>query len=242
MADYDTVRFDYKFVGRPPHANLRRLFKEWIDLGDHPLHCTVVAARAEQREGDALGEVEFSDYIATGSRLLRQIVLTSAGGLAVIDRFTPGPRTEGWAAGQLWQMYAIADRGTDWFESASDGAYAQADGSVVERRMLIKFMTGDGVAIHEEQVVPGAMHALRADGTKHASYHTVGSKQIVADRVLTSAMVVLPIAMDDDAATVAARVQFERAGNGTVRVRLPAKTSLATITATPAGMTIRREQ
>lgn len=241
-ADYDTVRFDYKFLGQPPHANLRRLFAEWIDLGDHPLHCTIASARTEQAGGDASGDIAFTDYIAPGNGLRRQIALTEAGGLVIVDRFTPGPRSEGWAAGQLWQLYAIAERGPDWFASATDGPYPQEDGSTAERRLLVKFMTGDGVTVCEEKVVPCTMHAPRADGTKHKSYHTLGSKQIIAGRPAAAAMAVLPLTMADDAAAVAAGVRFEQAGDGTIRTRLPERSATTIIEATPAGMTVRRDR
>jgi len=241
-ADYDTVRFDYKFAGRPPHANLRRLFADWIDLGDHPLHCIVAAARTEQQGGDAFADIEFTDYITPGNGLRRRIALAEEGGLVIIDTFTPGRRVQGWAAGQLWQLYAIADRGPDWFVSSSDGAYAQVGGSATERCMLVKFMTGDSVGIHEEQVTPCAMHAPRADGTKRTSFHTVGSHQIVAGRPITAVMAVLPLRPEDDAAAAAAGVRFADAGDGTVRVWLPAQSATALVEATPAGITIRRER
>jgi len=239
VADYDAVRFDYKFTGRPPHANLRGLFVDWIDLGDHPLHCKVVSARVEQSAADAVGDVEFADYITDGSRLRRRIGLVAGGGLVVVDRFVPAPRTVGWAAGQLWQLYAIETRGPDWFASASDGPYPQADGSTSERRMLVRFMAGAGTTIHEERVVPCAMHAPRADGTKHTSYHTVASRALVGTTPVTAAMVVLPLTADDDPAAVADRIRFERVAGEGVRVRLPTPGGWATAVGGSDGLQIR---
>ena len=242
VADYETVRFDYKFKGRPPHANLRGLFADWIDLGDHPLHCTVASARVEQSTADAVVDLEFTDYITQGSRLRRRIGLVDGGGLVVVDRFTTGPRTSGSAAGQLWQLYEIGHRGPDWFASVSDGAYPQADGSRSERRMLVKFMTGDETTIHEERVIPSAMHALRADGTKHTSYHTVASRRLVGTTPMTAAMAVVPLTADDDPATVADQIRFERFDGDTVHVRLPAAGGSATAVCTLDGLQIRRSE
>lgn len=240
VADYETVRLDYKFKGRPPHANLRGLFADWIDLGDHPLHCAVASARVEQSAAGAVGDLEFADYIAAGSRLRRRIGLVDGGGLVVVDRFTPAPRTAGWAAGQLWQLYEIAARGPDWFASASDGAYPQADGSTSERRMLVKFMVGAGTTIHEERVVPGAMHAPRADGTKHASYHTVASRHLVGSAPITAAMTVVPLTADDDPAVIADRIRFERFDGDGVLVHLPTEGGVATAECTADGLRLRR--
>jgi hypothetical protein len=239
VEDYDTVRFDYKFKGRPPRANLRGLFADWIDLGDHPLHCEIASARVEQSAGGAVGDLEFTDYITEGSRLRRRIGLVDGGDLVVVDRFTPAPQTAGWAAGQLWQLYAIAQRGPDWFASVSDGPYPQADGSTSERRMLVKFMVGEGTTIQEERVVPGTMHAPRADGSRQTTYHTVASRHLVGTTPLTAAMAVMPLTSDDDPATVADQIHFERIDNGSVHVRLPTQGGSATAVCTSDGLQIR---
>jgi len=240
VADYQTVRFDYKFKGRPPHANLRGLFADWIDLGAHPLHCTVTSARVEQSAAAAVADLTFSDYIAEGCGLHRQIGLVAGGGLVVVDRFTPASRTAGWAAGQLWQLYEIAHRGPDWFASVSDGPYPQADGSSSERRMLVKFMAGAGTTIHEERVVPCAMHAPSADGSRRTSYHTVASRRLVGTTPVTAAMAVVPLAGSDDPATVADGIRFERFDGERVHVRLPAGGGSTTAVCTAEGLRIDR--
>ena len=242
VEDYDTVRFDYKFKGRPPRANLRGLFADWIDLGDHPLHCEIASARVEQSAGGAVGDLEFTDYISEGNRLRRRVGLVDGGGLVVVDRFTPAPQTAGWAAGQLWQLYAIAQRGPDWFASVSDGPYPQADGSTSERRMLVKFMVGEGTTIQEERVVPGTMHAPRADGSRQTTYHTVASRHLVGTTPLTAAMAVMPLTSDDDPATVADQIRFERIDGDRVHVRLPKQGGTATAVCTPDGLQIRRDK
>lgn len=224
LADYDTIKLDYKFDGQPPHCNLRSLFERWIDLGDRPLHCEVVRAEAKQDGADAWGRVSFSDYIRPGNALERQIVLTREGALVVVDTFRAGPGVAGWAGGQLWQLYSVKERGDDWFASGSDGAYAQPDGSTSERRMLVKFMKAPGLAIGSERVRPTTMHAPRADGSKNEEFFTAHSRgALVPGRRMVAAMAVLPLAADDDAARQAARVTFEdRAGGGvTVTIASP---------------------
>jgi hypothetical protein len=213
-ADYDVVKLDFAFEGQLPHCNLRRLFDRWVDLGDRPLPCRVAAARAEQVGADAWGEIRFTDYLAPGATLDRTIALTREGGLVVVDSFTPTAGMRGWAAGQLWQLYELDRRGPDWFASASDGAYPQADGSQAERMMLVKFMGGPGVSCGSEQVRPTTMHAPRADGRSRSTYHTTFSRQPVMGGPFVAALAVLPIRPGDDPEPLAARILLEPTGQG----------------------------
>lgn len=221
LTDYDTVKLDYKFDGQPPHCNLRALFEQWIDLGDRPLHCDVARAEARQFGGDAWGRVSFANYMGPGNSLARWLVLTREGALVIVDTFTAGRGTAGWAGGQLWQLYSMEERGDDWFASESDGAYAQPDGSTSERRMLIKFMKAPGLSIGAERVQPTTMHAPRADGSKHQVFFTAHSRgALVPGRRMVAAMAVLPLAADHDAARHAARVTFDDRARGGVTVTI----------------------
>ena len=93
LADYDTVKLDYKYEGQHPHCNLRNLFRQdhWINLGNRALECTVVRAESRQLGKDAWGAVDFSDYNGPGNGLVRRIVLTREGALVIVDTFTPSP-------------------------------------------------------------------------------------------------------------------------------------------------------
>ena len=213
-SDYDVVKLDFTFDGQLPHCNLRRLFDRWVDIGDRPLPCRVAAARAEQVGADAWGEIQFTDYLAPGVTLDRTIALTREGAVVVVDSFTPAVRMRGWAAGQLWQLYELDRRGPDWFASASDGAYPQADGSQVERMMLVKFMGGPGVSCGSEQVRPTTMHAPRADGRSRSIYHTTFSRQPVMGGPFVAALAVLPLRPGDDSEPLAARILLEPTGQG----------------------------
>lgn len=239
-ADYEFVKLDFTFEGQLPHCNLRRLFDRWVDLGDRPLPCRVAAARAEQVGADAWGEVRFTDYLAAGGTLDRTIALAGEGGLVVVDSFTPTAGMRGWAAGQLWQLYELDRRGPDWFASVSAGGYPQADGSEVERRMLVKFMGGPGVRCGSEQVRPTTMHAPRADGRSRATFETTYSRQLVAEQPIVAALAVVPLGPDDDPEAVAARMALEPAANGGVAAILPAPGGPVTIRAGHGPVVFRR--
>jgi hypothetical protein len=241
-SDYDVVKFDFAFEGQLPHCNLRRLFDRWVDLGDRPLPCRVADARAEQAGADAWGEIRFTDYLAPAATLDRTIALTGEGGLVVVDSFTPGAGVRGWAAGQLWQLYELDRRGPDWFASASDGAYPQADGSQAERRMLVKYMVGPGVSCGSEQVRPTTMHAHRADGRSRATFETTFSRQLVTEQSIVAALAVVPLGPDDEPEAVAARITLEPAAGGGVTAILPALSGPVTIRAGHGPVVFRRTE
>lgn len=244
VADYDTLKFDYKYEGQPPRANLRQLFPEWLDLGERPLTCDVVSAEAVQAGRDAWGRIEFDNYIATGCRLTRTIVLIAEGGLVVVDRVEPGPRVGGWSAGQLWQLYELAERGPDWFAAKSDGPYRLADGSTVERRMLVKFHAGSGAVVGSEEVEPPTMHAPRADGSRRSTYLTTFSKKPVRGRPIEAALAVLPIDPGETPSRVADGVRFVAEGipDDGMRVSLPVPKGVVVVEIEAAKVFIHRAE
>lgn len=245
-SDYDVVKLDFTFDGQLPHCNLRRLFDRWVDLGDRPLPCRVASARAEQVGADAWGEIQFTDYLAPGATLDRTIALAREGGLVVADSFTPTAGMRGWAAGQLWQLYELDRRGPDWFASASDGAYPQADGPHVERIMLVKFMGGPGVSFGSERVKPTTMHAPRADGRSWTTYHTTFSKQVIAGKPILAALAVVPLEPDDDPEVVAAQISLTPVAGGDpavgVRATLPTRGGSVEIEIGDNGVAFRRRK
>lgn len=205
-ADYDRVQFDFRYTGRTPHINLRRLFEQWVDLGDHVLPCTVTGATAEQAGRDAWGQVTFSDYLRPGNQLVRRVALTAEGVLIVADTFSPGPDCRGWSAGQLWQLYELEARGADWFLAKSDGPYPLPDGRQAERRMLVKHLAGPDVSIGMVEVEPTTMHAQRADGSRRSRFVSTFSRREVADQPLTAVLAVVPVEMTEDAQAVADQI------------------------------------
>jgi hypothetical protein len=212
LSDYDSLKLDYKYDGSHPRCNLRTLFRpgRWINLGNRVLDCGIERAEARQLGRDAWGSVDFSSYNGPGNDLKRRLVLTEEGVLVVVDTFVPGPETDGWAGGQLWQLYALDQRGDDWFASKSDGPYTLTDGSTSQRRMLVKYMKGPGVNVAMERVQPATMHALRADGTRHNEFYTTFSKAALQrGRKTVAAMVVLPLKADENPSQAAGAIRFE---------------------------------
>lgn len=219
--DYDTLKLDYKYQGRHPHCNLRSLFKQWVDLGDRVLECRVIRAEVQQLDRDARGAVDFSGYNGPDNRLERRIVLTAEGVLVIVDKFTPGLRSHGWAGGQLWQLYALRGRGKEWFESESDGASRLPDGSTSRRRMLVKFMAGPDKTIDVKQVRPSTMFALKADGSHHREFFTCFSKQTLRNgETATAAMAVLPLRDNENAPDRADGIIFEPLAAGGIKVKI----------------------
>ena len=96
---------------------------EQMDLGDQIMVAAPPQAAVEQRDGDASGKVTYPWYLCRDSRLTRQMVLTREGYLIIHDTLVPGSLMDGWSAGQLWQLYEMADHGKDWFCSQDEGAY-----------------------------------------------------------------------------------------------------------------------
>jgi len=228
--DYDRVELDFFFTGKPPHVNLRRLFADWVDLGDHTLPCRVTASRAEQAGRDAWGVIACDDYLGMGNRLVRRLALTAEGTLVVADTFTPQAGCRGWSAGQLWQLYELDGRGADWFVAKSDGPFVAADGSRVERRMLVKHGTMAGVTVDGVPVEPATMHAPRADGGRRDSFLTTFSRRTIENRPVTAVLAVVPLTLDEDAAAVADRIVVavtppagRRSGVATVHVTAPGR-------------------
>lgn len=242
--DFDRVKFDFFFTGRPPHVNLRRLFDQWVDLGDHVLPCRVTAARATQSGHDAWGEIEFADYLRPGNRLTRRIAVTAEGVVVVADTFLSAASSRGWSAGQLWQLYELEARGEDWFVAKSDGPFTLPDGTQAERRMLVKHLGGPGVAIDSVHVEPTTMHAQRADGSRRSSFVTTYSRREVGDFPVTAVLAVVPLEVADDAQAVADRIVLTAAPPGetaaVTRAVVPAEGGQCVIDMAANGTSITR--
>ena len=220
--DFDSLKVDVKYTGTRPYLHLRDLCEQ-IDLGDHALLYRVCSARTEQRGHDAYGEVVFSSYLAADAQLTRRIVLTAEGALIIHDRWASGKSQPKWMAGQLWQFYALKDRGADWFCGDDDGAYRVPDGlggaRPVTRRMLVKFSTGSNTGTFIEQndqayLAPNPKNRLQD------KFFTVGSKRTVsAGEEASFTLVVVPHDPCKDAKRIAETIGFDEQAHG-VEVRL----------------------
>ena len=220
---YDKIRIDVKYTGIHPCILLRGLCQE-IELGDQTLIYSVGSARVEQRGSDAFGEAVFSRYIAPDARLTRRMVLTAEGCLVIHDRWSAGASQPAWNAGQLWQLYAIKDRGPDWFCSDDDGAFSYVDAKgaprSVTRRMLVKFAVDPHTETFVEEI-DQPCHIPTPKGRAMDKFFTTGSKRMVkANEEAAFTMVVVPHDPSRDAKNLAAGIHFNSRNDG-VDVVLP---------------------
>ena len=225
-ADYDLIKFDYKYDGALPYFHFRGWCARQLDMGDAVLSCEVRQAQVKQYGADAWGRMDCTDYQSPGSTLSRRLLLTKEGLLVIVDYFTPGPRSVGQAAGQLWQLYTLAERGTDYFAGKSDGEIPQADGvKRPERRMLVKFSASSAATCDVEAFKPGYLAAGRFEGGKNIRYtdfYTAYSKLKIGHRPVTMVQVVVPLLKNQEAKAVASEIQIVADDSGACWVEYPA--------------------
>jgi hypothetical protein len=236
--EFEALKFDVKYEGIRPYLHLRDLCQQ-IDLGDHALPYAVANARVDQHGNDAFGEVKFDAYATGESKLTRRIVLTAEGCLVIHDQWTAGPGKPRWTAGQLWQFYALKERGADWFCSEDDGAYlvpnSKGGADPATRRMLVKFATPIGTEAFVEQIDQSYLAPNPKKRTQD-KFFTTGSRRSVKPGAQESfTMVVVPHTPDLAPAGIARDIRIcEQAERTEIK--------LGTI-ATPSGalVTIRRD-
>ncbi len=207
---YDCLKLDFKYSGAKPYMHIRGL-GEQVDLGDQILVAGPPEAVAEQHGVDSCGRVRYASYITPDSRLARTIVLTGEGALVVHDVLTPGKSMDGWEAGQLWQLYDQLAKGDDWFCADDDGAYPNPLGTPnVTRRMLVKYATGAGSRIGEEEVRQD-YYCPNPKGRKLQRFFTTyNRRKLAAGKPAAFTLVVLPHdPAAGDPATIAKRINIE---------------------------------
>jgi len=226
--EFDALKVDVKYTGIRPYLHLRDLCQQ-IDLGDQALPYDVGSARVAQRGRDAYGEVVFSRYIAADAQLTRRLVLTAEGCLVIHDRWVAGKARPQWTAGQLWQFYALKDRGADWFCGDDDGSFSVPDGhggtKSVTRRMLVKFGAGPGTETFVEENVQPCL-APNLKNRPQDRFFTIGSKRTVASGQESSfTLVVVPHDPSCAAARIAAAVRVTDRPDGVEAVLVPPATA-----------------
>ncbi len=214
---YDALKLDLKYTGIRPYFHLRELCRQ-VDIGDQALPHQLGSARVEQRSRDACGEIVFSRYLADDARLTRRIVLTAEGCLVIHDRWSAGNSQATWTAGQLWQLYALKERGQDWFCGDDDGRFTVPDGRggsrAVARRMLVKFATGPGTGTFAEEVRQPC-HVPNPKNRPQDRFFTTGSKRTVrAGTEADFTLVVMPHDPAQDAQALAAAIRFKAQADG----------------------------
>jgi len=236
--EFDALKLDVRYDGIRPYLHLRDLCQQ-IDLGDHALPYAVANARVEQHGNDAFGEVKFDAYVTGDSKLTRRIVLTSEGCLIIHDQWTAGTSKPRWTAGQLWQFYALKERGQDWFCSEDDGAYlvpnSMGGADSVSRRMLVKFATPVDTEAFIEQIDQSYL-APNPKKRPQDKFFTTGSRRLVKPGTQESfTMVVVPHAPGLTPEGIASDIRISEHAERT-------EIKLGT-TSTPSGarVTIRRD-
>lgn len=245
---YQYLKFDYKFVGPQPYASIRGTCFRWMDIGANALDCNVKSCFVAQQDADktadknaptdASATIELENYGGTGNQLVRRILLTCDGALVVVDEFTPAEKSRSLigAAGTLWQLYSLAERGENWFAAESDGAFPNPEAqqniskdnklnqnAFPEKRSLVTFYKPVGAECGIVKRTPHFMHSLKiVDGkqtARHDFYTTYSKRQLnppaetisgsaQLENVCITAFVVQPISVACSPKTIAEQVRF----------------------------------
>ena len=212
------LKLDVRYTGVRPYLHLRDLGAQ-VDLGDHALPYHISKATTEQHGSDAAGTIVFGQYLTDDARLVRRLILSREGILVIQDRWTAGKGEPSWNAGQLWQFYALAERGGDWFASEDDGPYQVADATgtttAVRRRMVVKFaLPSTARSVCETNVQP--YHCPNPRNRRADAFVTIGSVQpVAAGDTAVATMVVVPQSPVIPAANVAAGINVTSGADGT---------------------------
>lgn len=196
--EYDLIKIDYKYEGPLPCFHFRGWCARQLDIGSSVLECSVSNAVVHQAANDAYGRIVYDDYLAKGAKLIREMVLTKEGILVISDTFHPTRQCIGKAAGQLWQLYTIKERGRDYFVAFDDGLFPQTDNQKREKRcMMVKYICDKNTECGYEKFVPGYMHSYRVDEAKRTNYKsfcTTYSRQTIKNlKPLHMVQVIYPL-------------------------------------------------
>jgi hypothetical protein len=77
------------------------------------------SATVEVRDGVQFGTLRYSGWFTPGTKLCRQIALTSSGALIVRDTLVPGESVRGMVAGPIWHMVNV------WSKDAQQTVFAR---------------------------------------------------------------------------------------------------------------------
>jgi len=181
-------------------------------------------ARAENRPAtgsggtgaDAYGFVEFTRYVQADTRLTRRMVLTEEGMLVIADHLAPGESVDGAAAGSLWKLNAIDQRGENWFNQPVLHAFKPQQDAIDPRRWASELLVYHAKSPGRET---GAFDWENVKGKRPNYRYTAYSKQTLrAGRPVTFVTVLVPhperISAEEIARGIAPKV--DEKGNVTV--------------------------
>jgi hypothetical protein len=160
---YQALLCDVKWFGKSrPSAQVRVKTDErsWMPVEQTALVAELKDSTVVRHGEDCRARLVYSRYGTFDSSLVRQIVLTKEGVLAVRDDILPGETANGLPVFTLWQMYSIDSEGPNRFTSRGECAWPSSDRSDTNfyRRGMSAFFSGaDGTAAGKQVVSNGRL-------------------------------------------------------------------------------------
>jgi hypothetical protein len=157
---YPEVLCDAKWFGpRRISASFRLApdYRSWTEV-EKITQVMIVKKVESQRHGeDTWARLEYERYGTADSTLVRQLVLSREGVLAIRDDILPGQAAAGRPAFTLWQMYSIDGEGPGRFTTFGEAAYPScvAGDPKRYRRGMSAFFSGPAGISVGKQVIPG---------------------------------------------------------------------------------------
>jgi len=200
---YTELLCDVKWQGKARPSAQFRLGSgtTWTSIEQSTLLTVLKNAQADRDGEDCHARIEYSAYGTYDSKLVRQIVLTKEGALAIRDDILPGASADGRSAFSLWQMYSIDGEGANRFSSRGECAFVSCDlsDSKKYRRGMSVYFSGPAGMQSGKQVIPNGRGrnsgAIQRDTDLRTAYARVTMK---ANKPTYLNLLVVPHPEDQD--------------------------------------------
>ena len=123
---YQRIEFDYcyrsdvhNYLRTPIRVSVNRFTCRSL-LVDFQQGGVLTDCRAEQNNDDCYGQVDYEGIYSADMKWTRKTLLCKEGYLIVADILQPGKRSEGLAAGPIWQLRNPPERGLQWADAGLD--------------------------------------------------------------------------------------------------------------------------
>ena len=181
---YTELLCDVKWFGKTrPSAGLRMgAIASWTAIEQSTLLTILNDAQGDRHGEDCHARIEYSEYGTYDSKLVRQIVLTKEGVLAIHDDIMPGAAADDLPAFSLWQMYSIDGEGTNRFSSRGECAFVSCDLKDPKKysRGMSVYFSGPAGMQSGKQVIPNGRgknsSAIQRDTDLRTAYARVTMK------------------------------------------------------------------